>query len=84
MGIGLVVYVVIVIIFLSLLFSGILVCNDFFTVGPAVDESFLCQPAIFSVAIPHLSLYGTPIIYLGLGALLGWLYGKIRNRNKII
>lgn len=100
-GIGIVAYVLFFIVSYVLIFSGVMTCNAFVTIGPIVNESILCGPILTIAGVPlmaigelgedvssgtitHLNLYlgllGGLVIYFGIFALLGYLYGKNRNR----
>ena len=52
MGVGLIIYLITVVVFAASVFSGVMTCNEFITVGPTVKESFLCKPMIFFVVMP--------------------------------
>lgn len=77
MGLGLIVYIAIIIILLALFYMGLISCNEFITVGPGVEQSVLCQPLIFLLVMPVMifselmedissGVLTNPGLYLGL------------------
>jgi len=60
-------------IFEFFLFPGALLYDDFL-------EFFL--PTSLDVFLLYLFIINS-LIYFAFGAFLGWLYGKIKNRNKV-
>ncbi len=107
LGFGLVFYIAIVATAAIVVFSGIIKCNEFRSIGPAVNESFLCEPILIFIVSPtmiagelleeiiamydghvgtwdymYLGLFATVVIYFGVFAFLGNLYGKRKNNDQ--
>jgi hypothetical protein len=79
--------VAIFVIILSYLIP-IIFCSDFFRIGPLVpQDQSICQFLVISNSLrshyffPRILLEWLPAFYIlvPISAIIGWLYGKIRN-----
>jgi len=63
------------------MFGG-LGCMGFFNgVDTSVVSSFICPPIEWKIVYVAASIALSPL-WLILGLILGWIYGKIRNRQR--